>query len=159
MTRIRSATPDDVAQLAELRWEFRAGLQPPTERRDAFVERCAEWMRTELARGSWQAWVAEQDSRIVGQAWMLTIGKVPNPVGERSRHAYVSNVYVTPAARGGVGTQLIEMAIAAAEAEDVDRIVLWPSALSKTLYMRHGFTLNGDVLERIQSAIVRCTPS
>jgi predicted GNAT family N-acyltransferase len=73
---------------------------------------------------------------------------MPNPISERSRHAYVSNVYVTPSARGGVGTQLLEAAIAAAEAEKVDRIVLWPSPLSKALYLRHGFTPNGEVFER-----------
>jgi predicted GNAT family N-acyltransferase len=148
VTHIRSATIDDATALAEMRWEFRAGRQAPTEPHDAFVTRCADWMRTELARGSWHAWVAEQDGLIVGQAWMLTIEKMPNPVSERSRHAYVSNLYVTPAARGGAGTPLLEAAIAAAEAEEVDRIVLWPSPLSKTLYLRHGFTPNGDVFER-----------
>lgn len=148
MTHVRPATAKDTAALAELRWEFRAGRQPPTEPHDAFVARCAEWMRTELMRGSWRAWVAERDGRIVGQAWMLTIGKMPNPVSERSRHGYVSNIYVMPSARGGAGTRLLETVIAAAEADEVDRIVLWPSALSKTLYMRHGFTPNGDVLER-----------
>ena len=75
MTNIRPATADDAVVLAELRWEFRAGLQPPTEAQGAFVARCAEWMRTELARGAWRAWIAERDGLIVGQIWMLTIAR------------------------------------------------------------------------------------
>jgi hypothetical protein len=30
----------------------------------------------------------------------------------------------------------------------VDRIVLWPTARSRSMYMRYGFTANGEVLER-----------
>ena len=39
MIDIRLATPADADALAELRWDFRAGRQPPTEDRAAFVAR------------------------------------------------------------------------------------------------------------------------
>jgi len=32
-------------------------------------------------------------------------------------------------------------------ASAVDRVILWPSAESVTLYERHGFTTRGDVME------------
>lgn len=150
---IRQATIDDAAALAELRWEFRAGpemLHPgeaSVEERGVFLERCAAWMREELAADRWRAWVAELDGRIVGQLWMNTIVKVPNPIGERERHAYLSNLYVTPSARGGTGTRLLETALAAAAASGVDRVVLWPSQGSRSLYRRYNFTPEGDVME------------
>ena len=156
MIEIRPAQPSDAAVLAELRWEFRAARSATAESHDAFVARCAAWMRRELASGaSWRAWVAVEmegraeagHHRIVGQVWLHTINKVPNPIAERERHAYLSNLYVTPTARGGVGTRLLEAALVQASADGVDSIVLWPSARSRSLYLRRGFTANGDVFE------------
>jgi GNAT superfamily N-acetyltransferase len=144
---IRPARPDDAIRLAELRWEFRSGRAAPAEERGAFLARCAAWMAEELDSGRWRAWVAVADAQIVGQVWLHTIQKVPNPVGERDRHAYVSNLYVTPSARGSVGTELLRAALAHAASHGVDRVILWPSARSRSLYERHGFRSNGDVLE------------
>jgi GNAT superfamily N-acetyltransferase len=148
MIEIRSASPADAGALAELRWEFRVARAPATEAHDAFVARCAAWMRAELtAPEKWRAWVAVADGAIVGQVWMQTIGKMPNPVEELECHAYMSNVFVQPAFRGGIGARLLEAALAWARSHDVDRVLLWPSARSVTLYERHGFTHRGDVME------------
>jgi len=147
---VRPATAADVDALAALRWKFRAGREaPPVESQASFLARCADWMRQALETGAWRSWVAVRDDRIVGQVWLHPITKLPNPVGERERHAYVSNLFVMPDERGGVGTQLLERAIDWAAANGVDRVVLWPSARSVTLYERHGFVREGDVLELI----------
>src|SRR5436309_9972657 len=107
MTTIRPATPDDAPALAELRWEFRAGRAPAVEEQQAFVERCAAWMARERAGDAWRAWAAIADGRIIGQVWVDLIHKVPNPVGEPERHAYLSYLYVQPSASGGVATSLL----------------------------------------------------
>jgi GNAT superfamily N-acetyltransferase len=147
MIEIRSASPADAEALAALRWEFRIARAPANESHDAFVARCAVWMRRELAGSKWRAWIAVADGAIVGQAWLQTIDKMPNPVEELERHAYVSNVFVQPAFRGGVGTRLLEAALEWARSSHVDRVLLWPSARSVTLYERYGFTHRGDVME------------
>ena len=144
---IRAATVADARALAELRWEFRAGRDPAVEEHQAFVDRCADWMARELADTSWRAWVALHEGRIVGQVWVHLIHKIPNPIGERDRHAYLSNLYVQPSARGGVGTALLETVLEWARANGVDRIVLWPSKRSVTLYQRHDFRRDFDVME------------
>ena len=147
--RIRPAAPADAPSLAELRWEFRAAIEPPVEARGAFLARCAAWMAAELAAGKpWRALVAEDGERIVGQVWLHAIGKLPNPVGEPASHAYISNLYVTPAARGGIGARLLQAALDRAAAEGVDRVILWPTPRSRTLYERFGFTTDGEVMER-----------
>ena len=148
VTAVRAAVPADAGRLAELRWEFRIARAPATEEHEVFVRRCAEWMRGELAAQSvWRAWVAESGGAIVGQIWVQTIHKMPNPVAERERHAYVSNVFVLPEYRGGAGSRLLEAALDWARAENFDRVILWPSAKSVTLYERHGFSQRGDVME------------
>ncbi len=146
--KVRPAEPADADALAELRWEFRIARAPATEGRDAFVARCARWMHDELAAGTrWRAWVAVERDAIVAQTWVQSIEKMPNPVEEPERHAYVSNVFVRPEHRGGVGTRLVEAALGWARANAVDRVILWPSARSVSLYERHGFTHHGDVME------------
>jgi GNAT superfamily N-acetyltransferase len=148
---IRRATPDDAGALAELRWEFRAGREPAVEDHDAFIARCAAWMRHELGGDVWRAWAAiDERGVIIGQVWVDLIRKVPNPVGERERHAYLSNLYVKPDARGGTGTALLEAALEWAGANEIDSVVLWPSERSVTLYRRHQFTQESRVMERKQ---------
>jgi predicted N-acetyltransferase YhbS len=148
MIAIRPATPTDAAALAVLRWEFRSPRATPTESHEAFLARCSKWMSDELTAGVWRSWVADAgDGRLVGQVWMRLIQKVPNPTGESELHAYLSNLYVDPGARGGVGERLMQAALDAARADGVDCVVLWPTARSRTLYARHGFRREGDVME------------
>jgi GNAT superfamily N-acetyltransferase len=148
LSEIRAAVPGDAERLAQLRWEFRVARAPVQEDREAFLRRCTDWMRRELAsQAVWRAWVATAADEIVGNLWVQTINKMPNPVAERERHAYVSNVYVQPEHRGGAGSRLLEAALAWVRAEKMDRVILWPSAPSVSLYERHGFTHHGDVME------------
>jgi GNAT superfamily N-acetyltransferase len=148
VSEIRAAVPGDADRLAQLRWDFRVARAPVQEDHHAFLRRCADWMRRELAsQAVWRAWVAVAGEEIVGQLWVQTINKMPNPVAERERHAYVSNVYVQPDHRGGAGSRLLDAALAWARAEQMDRVILWPSSRSVTLYERHGFTHHGDVME------------
>jgi GNAT superfamily N-acetyltransferase len=145
---VREATPQDARRLAELRWEFRSDRAPNIETREGFVERCTAWMQRELADGAvWRAWVAERDAVIVGQAWLQTFSKLPNPTEEAERQAYLSNVYVVPSQRGGIGTKLVAAAVAWTRANQIDYVILWPSARSVTLYERFGFTHRGRVME------------
>ena len=148
MIEIRAATASESDALAGLRWEFRSAQDPPTESQDEFVRRCAAWMRRELSTGAaWSAWVAVDRQAIVGQVWVQTVQKIPNPAAESERLAYLSNLFVQDSARGGIGTRLLTTALDWCRANHVDRVFLWPSARSVTLYLRHGFSRNADVME------------
>jgi GNAT superfamily N-acetyltransferase len=149
MIEIRTADVADAEALAELRWEFRSAQDPPTEPHDAFVRRCGEWMRRELSTGgSWNAWAALDRNAFVGQVWVQTVQKIPNPVAdsEPEHIAYLSNLFVKVSARGGTGTRLLEIALDWCRANRIDRVVLWPSKRSVTLYLGHGFLRGGDVM-------------
>ena len=150
MIQVRRAIPGDASALAELRWEFRSGREPAVESHDAFVERCAEWMRRQLEGTAWQAWVALDDhGAIVGQVWVDLIEKLPNPVGELEHHAYLSNLYVKPDARGGTGAALLAAALEWTETHAVDSVVLWATPRSVTLYERYQFSRErGRLMER-----------
>jgi GNAT superfamily N-acetyltransferase len=148
MVTVRPATTADAAELARLRYEFRAAERPAREPRDAFIARCTAWMRERLAPGSaWHCLVAEKDGATVGHVWLEVVDKVPNPgAGEPERHVYLTNLYVRPEARGGPGSALVEAALAWSRERRVDTVILWPSEKSRTLYARYGFTPSTNIL-------------
>jgi GNAT superfamily N-acetyltransferase len=145
---VRRARPDDAPALARLRLAFRSESRAVTESVDAFLARCEAWMHPRLGHDSpWRTWVIERDGGLLGNIWLQVIEKIPNPGDESERHAYISNFYVHPSARnGGVGSALLAAALAEADALEVDTVFLWPSARSRPLYERHGFSSNTRVL-------------
>lgn len=149
---VRAASPADAEMLARLRWEFRSSLEPAAESEEAFVARCARWMADRLRDGrpaGWRSWVAEESGEPVGAIWVFLLEKIPNPVAEPERHAYVSNLYVRPSARRrGLGSALLAAALEACDGVGVDAVILWPTPASLGLYARHGFSGGGDLLER-----------
>jgi GNAT superfamily N-acetyltransferase len=146
---VRRATRGDAMRLAELRYQFRAALREAVEPRLDFVPRCAVWMRARLAEeGSWAAWVALESGVIVGTLWVQLVEKLPNPVGEGERHAYLTNFFVVREARGGAGSALLAAALGEADGSGVDATYLWPTERSRTLYRRFGFVGEGEVMVR-----------
>lgn len=109
-------------------------------------------MDNRLARETgWRAWVAAhgETRSLVGTLWLQLIEKLPNPGDEAELHAYITSVYVHPDARNrGVGSRLIEAALAACRERSVDAVFLWPSARSRKLYARYGFAPPDDILSQ-----------
>ena len=147
----RVAKANDCLALARMRYDFRVKLDRATEAQARFVRRCAAWMKKELKQGLWRCWLAERDGRVVGHVWVHLIEKIPNPVGESERHAYVSNCYVVPEMRNQrIGEKLLKQAIAWCRAKGTDAIILWPTTRSRSFYMRCGFEASTRILVRQQ---------
>jgi GNAT superfamily N-acetyltransferase len=143
---VRRGDVDDARRLAELRYRFRAAEDPVAEPRAAFLRRCERWMRERLASegGRWRCWVAEEGGRLCGHVWVARIPKVPNPVDEPEAHAYLTNMFVEPDRRGrGLGSALLEAALAWCRREGIGSVVLWPTERSRPLYRRFGFASGG----------------
>jgi GNAT superfamily N-acetyltransferase len=145
---VRAARPADAAELARLRYEFRAAERTAAEPYERFVERATVWMRRRLEDdASWRCFVATKDGALVGHVWVQLIEKVPNPGGdEAERHAYLTNLYVRPAARGGTGGALLRSALDWCRRQAVDTVILWPTERSRSLYARYGFSGSGAVM-------------
>ena len=145
--KIRSGHAADAPALARMRLALRTELGSASEQAGEFVERCANWMAERLhERTSWHCWLAEGDG-IMGTIWVQLIEKIPNPTGEAELHAYVTNFYVVPAARGlGLGNQMLGLVLDWCRTMQADAVLLWPSLESRALYRRHGFTVRDDLL-------------
>jgi GNAT superfamily N-acetyltransferase len=149
--RIRAATAADAAVLASLRLELRTGVSPDVVPEEGFQARCAAWMADRLAgRGTWHCWLAEEtDGTPLGTVWVEIIERLPNPEGEPELHGYLTGFYVRAAARNrGVGSALLEAALARCAELRADTVFLWPTPRSRVLYARYGFTQRSGILER-----------
>ncbi|HKP50323.1 MAG TPA: GNAT family N-acetyltransferase [Gemmatimonadales bacterium] len=146
---IRPATADDADILARLRYEFRASLATVEERDSDFLPRCARWIRERLEAGSqWNAWLAHSAGSPVGTIWLQWIEKIPNPVTELEWHGYITSLFVRESFRGNrLGTALLETALAACRTRGVDAVILWPTPRSRSLYLRHGFSVQDDLMQ------------
>lgn len=151
---IRRAEPADAPALARMRYDLRTGLAAAIEGEEAFLARCAAWMALRLLPDSgWRCWVVEQEGELIGAVWLEVIEKLPSPGTEAERHGYLTGFYVLPSARGsGIGSLLLSECIWDAETIGVDKLILWPTPASRTLYARHGFAVREDLFERRRPA-------
>ena len=135
---IRHATGEDaesIESVAETSWEHE---YPDVLSREAAVEGANEWyaegrMASELSQSDAVVLVAEREGAVVGfthAAWSGDEGDV-------------MRVYVDPNHRGeGVGSALLETAVATLFERDVDRVramVLAENDPGKAFYRSHGF--------------------
>jgi len=74
---IRQATPDDVAELAELRREFTCEDHATSEPRADYESAFERVVGEGLGDGSWVVWVAESEGRIVAHTFVAVVDKVP----------------------------------------------------------------------------------
>ena len=148
---VRLATTRDARALAQLRYAFRSSTGAPCEGESEFVERCRQWMVERLREGgAWRCWVAEREGEPFGNLWAQLVEKIPNPVIEPERHAYITNFYVRDVERGrGAGSLLLSAALDWCRESDVHAVVLWPTERSRSLYLRHGFAVREDLPEPI----------
>jgi GNAT superfamily N-acetyltransferase len=148
---LRVATAADASTLAQLRYELRTGIAPEVAPEPGFHERCTEWMAARLPRTDvWRCWLAEDEGgEPLGTVWVQFVEKLPNPVGEPGTHAYLTGFYVREQARNrGVGTALLDAALAACVARGIDTVFLWPTVRSRGVYLRHGFVEQSGILAR-----------
>jgi GNAT superfamily N-acetyltransferase len=139
---IRLATQGDIDVLVEMRrtFTFEDPETSETTSRPEFESECAAFLAEAISGGRWQIWVAELDAQIVAHAYVALIDKVPRPIGENTKIAYLTNVYTRPEFRGqGIGVQLIRRAQAAAREARVELMMVWPADETIDFYKRESF--------------------
>jgi hypothetical protein len=86
---IREATPEDIPELARLRWDFKVELGDvnPVMEFEPFAHRFTVFAAEALADPRWRAFVAEAGGHLVGNLWIQLVPKVTWP-SDRSRPFY-----------------------------------------------------------------------
>jgi GNAT superfamily N-acetyltransferase len=146
---IRQASVSDAEVLARLRYNLRSSGNRASEDEASFVERCTLWMQERLQSNNfWMCWIAEREQTAIGNLWAQLIEKIPNPNSEPEYLLYFTNFFVRSDCRGcGIGSQLFTSALDWAQTKNVHVAILWPSERSVSFYLRHGFSVNADLME------------
>lgn len=139
---IRRAALGDVDELVAMRRDFTFEDEAPQSRtsRPEFEAECREFLHQAISSGRWDIWVAEVGGQIVSHVYVALVDKVPRPVRENRRIAYMTNLYTRPRHRAsGIGGRLVQRAQEAARQADVELMIVWPSEESIAFYKRHEF--------------------
>jgi len=135
---IRLAGPADVPALASLRRDWTAEYSGRDVSDEGFDSAFAGWCEREAPRRV--TWLAEVGGEPVGMLNVTVFERMPRPGGQQVRWGYISNVFVSAAVRNhGVGSALLDTALAHAQQEGYVRLVLSPSTRSIPFYRRAGF--------------------
>ena len=141
---IRSFRPEDLDRLTEL-WKALAiegipggpVLYPPT---DENVAKWRSWVAGAVERGEVEVLVAEEDGLLVGY---VLFGERRSPLKSPYRRAVIHDLYVRPGwRRKGLGTRLLEEALARMRAEGIDMATISVAIANRgaiELYRKLGF--------------------
>jgi GNAT superfamily N-acetyltransferase len=148
----RFAEEADLPALAANRWRLRTeedgepdGVDPA-----AFRRHCEAFLRDALRSERWALFVAESRGRIVANACVQVVPKVPRPGRFDDAIGYVTNVYAEPEFRGrGLGAELMQRVVGWARERDLEILIVWPSERSRTLYARAGFRAESEIMEQV----------
>ncbi len=143
---IRSATLDDIPELARLRWQLYSEREPHDETFEVYVERFAAFASDALARDDWRAWCAAAEGRLVAAVWLHTVPRVPAPGhGDPRPIGYLTNMYVEPEQRSrGLGSRMVREVISHCEATVFELVLAFPAEDAHRFYERNGFTRPPD---------------
>lgn len=137
----RLATPDDLSELVQLRWEFRSeDGETAIESYEEFDLRYREFFEAGARDGSWAHWVAEVNGKVASHMAVQVVRSVPRPSRARDQWGYLTDCYTRPESRSAsVGSSLLKQVIAWAEENDLEIIIVFPSEPSVSFYERAGF--------------------
>ncbi|MGZ6546026.1 MAG: GNAT family N-acetyltransferase [Actinomycetota bacterium] len=143
---IRSATVDDIPELARLRWQLYSEREAHDDTFETYAERFAAFARDALPRDDWRAWCAAADDRLVAAMWLHTVPRVPAPGhGDPRPIGYLTNMYVEPDQRSnGLGSRMLRELISYCEASVFELVLAFPAEEAYRFYERNGFTRPPD---------------
>jgi GNAT superfamily N-acetyltransferase len=141
---VRPATAADDLAIASLRraWTEERGGRGPIDDPD-FEPAFLAWAEDERSRRL--NWLAEADGRAVGMLNLVLFTRMPRPVPEAGpaplgQWGYIANNFVLAEFRNrGIGTLMLQAAVAYADEHDFARLVLTPTERSVPYYERSGF--------------------
>ena len=121
----------------------------------AFADACRESHERGLASDRLVAWIAWVDAReaphgVAATLTLLVRERLPTPTNLAQLEGYVVGVVTAPAWRGrGLGTRLLELAVAESRRRGLARLRLHATSEGRRLYERVGFRPRDDGMELV----------
>ncbi len=113
---------------------------------DAMAKLSAIYLATAIADGSFRAWLACENDRVVAGGAVLVSPWPAHPYDLECRRATILNVYTDPAyRRRGVARKLMQTMLAWCRREGFARVTLHASADGRHLYESLGFEPSNEM--------------
>ncbi len=148
---IRRATAADVDALVELRTALftEIGRLGPDPAEVAwFRDANRAYLAESIPAGSFLAWVAEVDGRVVATSGLVLFPVPPQPENPGGLVAYVMNMYTRPGyRRRGIAKAVLEAILAHVKATTAGHVLLLTTPTGRGLYARAGFDLLSRAME------------
>jgi GNAT superfamily N-acetyltransferase len=139
---IRRASAEDAEEMTRLRLDMQTELLEHHRGFDpaGAAEVNVRYFRERIPAGSFVAYVAEEDGRIIGTSGMVLYEAPPTPGNPTGIEGYIMNMYTLPERRGrGVGGALLDKLIAHARSLGARRVWLRSSDPGRPVYQGRGF--------------------
>lgn len=152
LTRVAPAEGDDAFALAALELALNREQGRPAE--EGFLDRYTDaWLRE---RDRYPSWIATTlDGNPLGALTITLVHSLPRPGRIPRPWGHMTNFYVRPEARRmGLGSRLLDEAIAWSDARSLLWITLPPSESAHWLFQRAGFGPSGENFLRRTSPAV-----
>ncbi|WP_248763787.1 GNAT family N-acetyltransferase [Pseudarthrobacter sp. SSS035] len=143
MLIIRQATTADTPSLIRLRAAWVAEQTGVSTEDPDFETDYRAWQENNART----MFVADLHGTLIGMLNLMVFERMPKPGKKSTCWVYLGNAFVAADYRNcGVGGQLLEAASQFSQSIKAARIVLSPSAESKTFYARYGFAPAEELL-------------
>jgi GNAT superfamily N-acetyltransferase len=139
---VRRATAEDAEEMTRLRLDMQMELREHHRDFDpaAAAEVNVRYFREKIPAGSFVAYVAEEDGRIIGTSGMVLYEAPPTPGNPTGIEGYIMNMYTLPdRRRGGIGSALLEELISHVKSLGGRRVWLRSSDPGRPVYSARGF--------------------
>ena len=150
---VRAATAADADAIARHRIALFRAVLPEARwpEADALLGASRDAVAETLADGTALAWLAATPGEEpVGSLVMHLVRRLPSPTSPSGREGYIVHAFVADAHRGaGVGAALLAAAEAEARVRGLGRIRLHSADRAVEFYLRAGFTLRTNDMERL----------
>jgi GNAT superfamily N-acetyltransferase len=147
--RLRLAKPDDLSELARLRWDHAESAKRRTGQVNAdFCQSFKEFMLAPLANEEWLILVAETDECLVGCVYLQKSARLPRPDKIRREFGCITGLFIQSDYRGkGLRAELLRGIAEVAQAEGLEYVVAQPNERDRSVFRLLGFRESDPEME------------
>ena len=140
----RIATISDCEALTDIRMQMRKELDADFNSELIYAE-TLDFFKRNIKNGTHIAFVCEHNRQIIAVAGITLFEIMPTTEHLNGKVARLMNMYVAPLFRSrGIAKELLNRIMAYVEKHQIEKVVLNPSQMGKSLYVNYGFRLLSD---------------
>ena len=140
----RIATISDCEALSDIRMQMRKELDADFNSELIYAE-TLDFFKRNIKNGTHIAFICEHNRQTIATAGITLFEIMPTTEHPNGKVARLMNMHVEPFYRKrGIAKELLHRVMLYAEDQQIEKVVLNPSQMGKSLYVNYGFRLVSD---------------